>query len=119
MPRWARKWLATAAPAKRELWRGVEAQHRVATMRLVDDLQEQALLEQLLEDSKPTLPAEAKGSHYLLFTPFRYAPDWPSRECLRASSMTNSSRKRSSQQHAVQSSSSGRLPRLNIDDGND
>ena len=77
MSRWPRKWLATAAPARRELWRGVEAQHRVATMRLVDDLQEQALLERLLEDSKPRLPPEAKGAHYLLFTPFRYAPDWP------------------------------------------
>lgn len=79
MSRWARKWLAAAAPARRDLWRGVEAQHRVATMRLVDDLEEQALLEQLLEDSKPTLPAHAKGLHYLLFTPFRYSPDWPSR----------------------------------------
>lgn len=77
---WANEWLAAIAPAQqRKLWRGVEAQHRVATMRLVDDLDEQALLEQLLEDSKPPLPPEAGRVHYLLFTPFRYVSPWPSR----------------------------------------
>lgn len=76
---WQPEWLATAAVAERELWRGVEAQHRVATMRLVDTLDEQQLLEQLLEGSKPPLPPEAAGSHYLLVTPFRYVSDWPSR----------------------------------------
>ena len=48
------------------LWRGVEAQHRVATMRLVDSLDDQTTLERLLETSKaaaargrrrPALPA--------------------------------------------------------------
>jgi len=77
--RWPQDWLATAAAAQRDLWRGVEAQHRVATMRLADGLAEQLLLEQLLEDSKPPLPPGARGAHYLLFTPFRYAPAWPSR----------------------------------------
>jgi hypothetical protein len=56
------------------LWRAVEAQHRVSTIALVDTLEEQALLEELLEDSKPALPPEAKGLHYLLSTPFRYPP---------------------------------------------
>ena len=79
MSRWPRKWLSEAAGAKRDLWRGVEAQHRVATMRLVDTLREQDLLEQLLEQSKPPLPPQARATDYLLFTPFRYAPDWPSR----------------------------------------
>ncbi|HEY1229585.1 MAG TPA: RES domain-containing protein, partial [Ramlibacter sp.] len=60
MSRWPRKWLAGAASAKRDLWRGVEAQHRVATMRLVDTLREQDLLEQLLEQSKPPLPPQAR-----------------------------------------------------------
>ena len=76
---WQEDWLAQAEPRKRLLWRGVEAQHRVATMRLVDDLDEQLLLEQLLEDSKPTLPPRAGSAHYLLFTPFRYISPWPSR----------------------------------------
>jgi hypothetical protein len=43
-------------------------------MVLVDTLDEQALLEQLLEGSKPPLPTAAKGLHWLLFTPFRYPP---------------------------------------------
>ncbi len=56
------------------LWRAVEAQHRVSTMVLVDTLDEQALLEHILDDSKPTLVSEQKSLHYLLFTPFRYPP---------------------------------------------
>ncbi|NJD86452.1 MAG: RES domain-containing protein [Betaproteobacteria bacterium] len=55
-------------------WRAVEAQHRVATMPLVDSLEEQLVLEKLLEESKPPLPKEAEGLHWLLFTPFRYPP---------------------------------------------
>ena len=76
---WEDAWFASARPARRDLWRGVEAQHQVATMRLVDDLREQELLEQLLEASKPPLPPEATGLHFLLATPFRYASPWPSR----------------------------------------
>ena len=61
------------------LWRGVEAQHVVATMRLADSLGEQRVLEELLEASKPPLPPEARGRHYLVFTPFRYRSPVPSR----------------------------------------
>jgi hypothetical protein len=57
-----------------ELWRAVEAQHRVSTMVLVDTLDEQALLEYILDDSKPPLEATQRSLHYLLFTPFRYPP---------------------------------------------
>jgi hypothetical protein len=53
-------------------WRVVEVQHRASTMRLVDTLAEQALLEDLLEQAKPPLPADAAPLHYLLATPFRY-----------------------------------------------
>lgn len=77
--RWPAEWFATAADRQRDLWRGVEAQHRVATMRLADNLDEQLLLERLLESSKPPLPPEAAGMHYLLFTPFRYVSEWSSR----------------------------------------
>ena len=38
-------------------WRAVEAQHVVSTMALVDTLGEQALLEELLDESKPSIPA--------------------------------------------------------------
>lgn len=77
--RWREDWIASAGEMRRDLWRGVEAQHRVATLRLVDDLAEQEVLERLLEDSKPPVPPEAKTLHFLLFTPFRYVSAWPSR----------------------------------------
>lgn len=56
-------------------WRMVEAQHKVATMGIVGgDPQAQAILEDILEESKPHLPPEARGLHWLLATPFRYYP---------------------------------------------
>lgn len=54
--------------------RMVESQRQIATLHLVDDLAEQAVLEDLLEASKPPLPAGTEGLHYLLATPFRYPP---------------------------------------------
>lgn len=54
------------------LWRLVEAQHRISTNRLAADGEDQALLEQLVEEVKPTMPRAARGLHYLLATPFRY-----------------------------------------------
>lgn len=55
-----------------KLWRIVEAQHRISTNRLANGADDQALLEQLVEEVKPVLPAEARYLHYLLATPFRY-----------------------------------------------
>ena len=57
-----------------DLWRVVESQHVASTMRLVDSLAEQALLESIIEQSKPVLPAGTETLHYLLATPFRYRP---------------------------------------------
>ncbi len=52
----------------------------MATNSLVRTLAEQALLEDLIEASKPKLPGPAIGLHYLLATPFRYPPlPWGSR----------------------------------------
>lgn len=79
---WDPAWFeAEGAIANRTMvaWRGVEAQHVVSTMRLVDTPQEQDLLEQLLEASKPPLPLAAQPKHYLLATPFRYSPAHESR----------------------------------------
>jgi hypothetical protein len=56
-----------------EAWRVVEAQHVIATRKLVDSDDEQRLLEDLLEGSKPPL-VEGGALHYLLATPFRYPP---------------------------------------------
>ena len=61
-----------ARPAEGSGWRLVEAQHRVSTMKLVDTLEEQALLEEEIERTKPPVPPECAGLHYLLATPFRY-----------------------------------------------
>lgn len=76
---WTPDWLAGLREARAALWRGVEAQHRIATLKVVDSLAEQDLLEDLLEQSKPPLPAEAAGAHYLLSTPYRYVSGGPSR----------------------------------------
>ncbi len=65
---------SSAAAARFDLWRAVEAQHRVSTMALVDNAAEQELLESLLDESKPPLPPGAETLHWLLFTPFRYPP---------------------------------------------
>ncbi|SNR85625.1 RES family NAD+ phosphorylase [Pseudomonas segetis] len=68
------------APLRGRLVRLVESQEQVATLQLVDTLAEQALLEELLETSKPVLPDATRGLHYLLITPFRYPPlRWGSR----------------------------------------
>ena len=67
-------------PLRGRLVRLVESQAQVATLQLVDTLAEQALLEELLETSKPPLPQSAEPLHYLLKTPFRYPPlRWGSR----------------------------------------
>ncbi len=54
-------------------WRAVEAQHQVASLLLVGgSLPDQAVLETLLDEAKPPVPAELDGLHWLLATPFRY-----------------------------------------------
>lgn len=58
-------------------WRLVEAQHQVSTMKLVETIEEQALLEELLEETKPVFPPECSGLDYLLATPFRYGAAYP------------------------------------------
>jgi hypothetical protein len=58
-------------------WRAVEAQHVVSTMKLVDTLAEQELLEHVLERTKPAVPPECASLDYLLATPFRYGAPYP------------------------------------------
>ncbi len=52
----------------------VESQQQIATTRIVDTLEEQAILESLLETTKPPLAKNTEHLHYLLSTPFRYPP---------------------------------------------
>jgi len=60
----------------------------VSTMKLVDTLAEQALLEHLLEESKPPVPLECRHLHYLLATPFRYGAPYPQGSRFRRAGMT-------------------------------
>ena len=60
-------------PLRLAPWRVVEAQHQVSTRKLVDTAEEQALLEDLIEQVKPR-DVTAGRVHYLLATPFRYPP---------------------------------------------
>ena len=77
---WKASWFETGVQNKTSsLWRGVEAQHVIATLKLTDSRQEHEVLENLLEASKPTVPADAAGQHFLVFTPFRYRSRFPSR----------------------------------------
>lgn len=56
------------------LLRLVESQEQVATHQLVSSLSRQAILEEMLEATKPPLRKHSEGLHYLLATPFRYPP---------------------------------------------
>ena len=69
-------------------WRFVEAQHKVSTLKLVDDLAEQELLEQIIEETKPAIPSECVGLDYLLATPFRYRAFYPSGSRFRRAGFT-------------------------------
>jgi hypothetical protein len=70
-------WTSTALASEHQayygtIWRLVEGQHRISTNRLATDSATQALLEELAEEVKPTVPEAARHLHFLLATPFRY-----------------------------------------------
>jgi hypothetical protein len=78
----SRTWTPDALASERRrltgrCWRGVEAQHQVSTVKLVDSLVEQQLLEELLDATKPAVPGPCRHLHYLLSTPFRYGAPYP------------------------------------------
>ena len=56
-------------------WRVVEAQHQISTMKITDTLAEQAVLEELLEETKQPIPRECAHLDFLLLTPFRYSAE--------------------------------------------
>ncbi len=58
-------------------WRLVEAQHRVSTLKLTDTLAEQSVLEELVEETKPSIPVGCRHLDFLLATPFRYGAMYP------------------------------------------
>jgi hypothetical protein len=69
--------LLRTAPLSGSFWRVVEAQHIVSTMKLTDSLDDQAILEELIEETKPPVPPDCDGLDYLLMTPFRYSRQNP------------------------------------------
>jgi hypothetical protein len=77
-------WTSTALASEHrsysgEVWRVVEAQHLISTNRLTASAAEQALLEDLVEEVKPRLPASARHLDFLLAAPFRYGNKHASR----------------------------------------
>jgi len=77
-----------ARPLAGTCWRLVEAQHRVSTLKLVDSVDEQEMLEELIQASKPSLPPECHHLHYLLSTPFRYGAVYPTGSRFRGAGLT-------------------------------
>ena len=78
MKAWTPDAIASAASeTSLEIWRAVEAQHVVSTMRLVETPAEQQRLEAILDRSKPRLSSALDGLHFLLSAPFRYRPHPP------------------------------------------
>jgi RES domain len=64
---------SSVTPLSGRCWRAVEAQHHVSTMKLTDSLEEQAILENIVEESKPPIPPGCEGLDFLMMTPFRYS----------------------------------------------
>ncbi|MGZ5031908.1 MAG: RES family NAD+ phosphorylase [Usitatibacter sp.] len=78
MTTWTRDAVASsAAEAALEIWRAVEAQHVISTMRLVETPGEQQRLEAILDEAKPPMTKALGRLHFLLAAPFRYRPIAP------------------------------------------
>ena len=69
-------------------WRVVEFQYAASTRKLVETKQDQALLEDILESTKPSVARGAEHLHYLLKTPFRYNAPYPVGSRFRRAGMT-------------------------------
>lgn len=61
-------------PIMAKVHRVTDDQQLIATMGLVNSIEEQGVLEELLEESKPKKPEGYDDLGYLLVTPFRYPP---------------------------------------------
>jgi hypothetical protein len=61
-------------PMMGTIHRVTDDQQLIATLALVNNIEEQDVLETLLENSKPHKPEQVQHLDYLLMTPFRYPP---------------------------------------------
>lgn len=59
------------------VWRVVEHQYTASTRKIVARQSDQDILEDLLEESKPRVPAPCRHLDYLLYSPFRYRATHP------------------------------------------
>ncbi len=59
-------------PYRKSVWRLIELQSQPSTQKITDTLEEQALLEDILERSKPEVPEECLSLDYQMRSPFRY-----------------------------------------------
>jgi hypothetical protein len=79
---------SSVRPADGRCWRFVEAQHYVSTAKLTDTAGEQHRLETLIEETKPSIPAECRELNFLLATPFRYGAAYPNGSRFRRAGLT-------------------------------
>lgn len=77
-----------AKPWEGSAWRLVEAQNIISTRKLVQNVHEQNILDEILDESKPKVPEPCRHLDYLLFTPFRYRP-YPHGSRFRPAGMTD------------------------------
>ena len=80
--------LSSRRRANGRTWRVVEAQHKVSTAKLTDTVADQRLLEELIDATKPAVPAECASLHFLLSTPFRYGAPYPRGSRFRRAGLT-------------------------------
>lgn len=72
---WTQDALASSAVALRgRYWRVVDAQSRVALMKLTDTAEEQTALDNLIEETRAKVPEECRHLGYWLLSPFRTVP---------------------------------------------
>ena len=89
LPTWTPSELRSEARTwKGKAWRLVEAQNIISTRKLVENVREQNILDEILDESKPKVPESCRHLDFLLFTPFRYRP-YPHGSRFRPAGMTN------------------------------
>lgn len=75
LPTWtANELRSETRPWEGQAWRLVEAQNIISTRKLVENVHEQNILDEILDESKPKVPKPCQHLDFLLFTPFRYRP---------------------------------------------
>lgn len=89
LPTWTPNELKSEAkPWEGKAWRVAEGQHIISTRKLVGNVYEQNILDEIVDETKPRVPESCQHLDYLLFTPFRYQP-YPHGSRFRSAGMTD------------------------------